>query len=508
MLTTRFAAVCVVGLAAAGCQEQAGSGFEDVAQAELSIVGGSNDTTHQAVVAWIHNGKCSATIVARQGSTGYALTAAHCVNGNAGELRQGNNHNNPDRTYPVTTWTVHPGYALSDAYDVAMVQFSGADAATPILPMLTAAQDNINTGMSLDAVGYGITPNNNSTRRHVQLVVDFDSELLIGYDQTSSGICSGDSGGSSLHTIASTEYVAGVHSFTTGTNCTGNEVLGVDIRVSAVLDTFINPYINGQPTGTQTCDQCIDAHYWLGECGDESAACGANNFCGSYRDCLNACNSYSCQVACGVDNPNGKWQFDLISSCICSTCSVECAGDNYCEQPPACFLQSPIADCQTCYEDACCDEVTQCAADEYCYDCMTSLGPDINCPNDPTVAAMLGCLDTNCSRECPGGNPGTGGGGGGDGGMGAGGMGTGGMGSGAGGDQGATGGSGANDAATEPFVVESGCGCRLDKPRDQRPSAWLAAFGLTFMVAARRRRERAGSRGRVRAERRCRTSQR
>jgi hypothetical protein len=58
------------------------------------IINGTPDSTYAPVVAYLHGGKCSATIVHVDGDTGYAVTAAHCISGQLGLLRQGDNHAN------------------------------------------------------------------------------------------------------------------------------------------------------------------------------------------------------------------------------------------------------------------------------------------------------------------------------------------------------------------------------------------------------------------------------
>jgi MYXO-CTERM domain-containing protein len=500
MRALRVMGTCVVMLCVMACDESSDWPEENFGAAEQGIVNGSLDTTHAAVVTWLHGSKCSATIIGVNGGTGYALTAAHCVGGGLGNLYQGNNDVNADVVYPVTDATRHPKYlnagcfeGTCTGFDVAMLTFSGASGATPTLPVLSKPMDNIVVGNFLLAVGYGATPSNNTLRRNANLAVIFESEVLVEFNQVTTGICSGDSGGPSLKTVSSVEYVAGVHSFVSQGGCTGSGAIGADIRTGPYLNTFINQYISGNNFGTLTCDECVDAHNRLGVCVDEIQTCFGSQPCQDWVDCVNNCNTQPCQIACGLSNPGGKTVYDAIDACACNSgCVQECAGDSMCDAPPQCYLTSSLPACQTCFETSCCNEVTACAADDFCFSCISSLTPDPNCPNDPTTSALLTCLSTNCDPECPGGNTsGSGGGGAGAGGMGAGGMGTGGAGVGADPTTVGAGGAGAGgnnvDDNEEPEVVEGGCGCRVDAPQKETSFGWLALLGLGLAGVRRRR---------------------
>ncbi|MCA9623775.1 MAG: hypothetical protein KC731_32355, partial [Myxococcales bacterium] len=357
-------------------------GDEEVAAASDEVFGGSLDTTHQAVVAWLNGGKCTATIVAVQGNQGYALTAAHCVpgGGNLGNLRQGNNHANGsyDVQYPVVEAVVHPEYNVASAYDFAMVRFTGATGSTPIIAALASSQDNIGNGTQLDIVGYGQTENGNTTlRHHVVKPTSNTSEVSLYFNQPTSGMCFGDSGGGIIQNIAGTDYVVGVNQAVENNDCTGTSIAG---RVSAVKSTFIDPFINGQPFQDQTCDQCTDAHTQGGGlCLDDVLACFSNTFCDQYVQCRSGCTTLPCVVGCDQSYPGGKQLYDQIIGCMCTSCSSECNGDSLCAPPPACYLDVVNDTCQSCYEGACCAEATACAGDAGCLDCTLSLLPADSC---------------------------------------------------------------------------------------------------------------------------------
>jgi MYXO-CTERM domain-containing protein len=483
-----------VGLFA--CAEPQFDEDEWVATAQEGIVNGSLDTTHQAVVAWLHGSKCTATIVDVVGNEGYALTAAHCVNGNNGVLRQGNNHANGsfDVEYPVVETAVHPGYAASSAWDFAMLRFTGANGSTPVIPSLTKAQDNIGVNTQLDIVGYGQTENGGTTiRRHVVKPVINETAVMFNYNQTTSGMCFGDSGGPNIHDIGNAEYVAGVNSAVQNNDCSGQSRAG---RVSAITSSFVEPFINGTQFQLQTCDECTAAHSQVfdGDCVNQLSACFSDSGCSDWIDCRNACNSLPCAVQCDQTHAAGKALYDTAIDCLCITCNLQCSNDQLCDEGAACYLDAVNDECQGCYEGACCAEATACAGDQDCVDCATSIAPAANCPDVPTWANFVSCTQQSCGDSCNymlgGGEGGAGAGGGGVGGGAVGGGGVGGATSGPGGDPvggvGASGGAPAND--DEGQVIEGeGCSCHSGGGNDSQSALTWLALGLA--VCWRRRRD-------------------
>ena len=143
---------------------------EQVAESEDEIIGGTADTTTKAVV-WLfdENGgsSCSGTIIAKNGSTGWVLTAGHCsgmdyaVQANNYESCFNNNDPNCEAVYPVTADQAHPNWNgdAGNGYDFRILTVSGA-ANAPVIP---AAQnpDGISVGTSIVAGGDGAPPGHN-----------------------------------------------------------------------------------------------------------------------------------------------------------------------------------------------------------------------------------------------------------------------------------------------------------------------------------------------------------
>jgi hypothetical protein len=213
------------------------------------IVNGTPDTTHDAVVAVFDSAtssQCSGTVIAVSGTSGVVLTAAHCLP--ADTVVMGDDYFAPSAiVYDVIDSLGHPQWNPTDpdaGYDFALLRFAGADGATPVIPALTPAEDQLAIGMQLLEVGYGVTApigGENTLRRAFTGTIADLSSLLIEFSSTSGGTCAGDSGGPAL-TIG-TERVAGV----TSLGDVGCNIYSLKGRVSVVYDGFIAPFLGGTP---------------------------------------------------------------------------------------------------------------------------------------------------------------------------------------------------------------------------------------------------------------------
>lgn len=308
-------------------------GEEQVAESEDEIIGGTADTTTKAVV-WLfdENGgsSCSGTIIAKNGSTGWVLTAGHCsgmdyaIQANNYESCFNNNDPNCEAVYPVTADQAHPSWNgdAGNGYDFRILTISGA-ANAPVIP---AAQnpDGISVGSSIVAVGYGITSannNSNTLRRRVTESVDelYGNPPLVFSDQTDgTGSCSGDSGGPILFN----NTVVGVTSFG-DQNCTQYGAYG---RVQAVYSSWIAGVIGG--VVMPNCDDCFaSATQPSGACGSQYTACVNNQDCIDFANCANACATDACIQGCANQHPSGYNTYAAIVDCGCTACANECANE-------------------------------------------------------------------------------------------------------------------------------------------------------------------------------------
>jgi hypothetical protein len=376
---------------------------EGVGTTEEAIINGEPEFGRPAVVGYLRNGSLgTVTIISVKGTTGYALTAAHCLGADLGSLVTGQSvFDQQAKSYPVTKAVAHPGYAKAKLYDIAVLTFSGADAMTPKLAVLPAASDDLKSGKSVDLVGYGKTADSGGQtglKHHRVLNMKAVSSLRLVYDQMAGGLCSGDSGGPSIYE-PSQSFVAGVHSFVSSNNgsCL---VEGTDIRVSAFVDSFINPVIEGKPIGLQTCNQCTEAHAFSGSCTEAVSKCYQSKSCGSYEACIGKCKTASCSLECEVAHPAGKQLYDGILACVCDTaCAAECDSAAFCN-PPTCGMTVAGASCQSCLESSCCAEAQACSKSLTCLECTGMLVPGAGCADDPVTTAYETCLATSCADAC------------------------------------------------------------------------------------------------------------
>jgi len=378
---------------------------------QAPIINGNLDTTHQAVVAvFLGMGACSGTIIHRNGGNAWVLTAAHCVTPSPPQLvAQGDDHDNPDATYPVADYAYHPAYTQAGGiFDFAVVRITGATASTPVIPAQTPAEDNLAVGTQVRHVGYGITwhPNGYTSERHETTnTLNGLASYYFDYLQPTSGPCSGDSGGPAL-TVGGAERVAGVIS---GGDQTCSQY-GVSGRVSSVYDSFILPFINGTPV-TMTCNECFTgATQGAGACMGQVDACFGDADCDALVSCMDPCGTQTCVLGCISAHPAGYVLYRSIFDCVCSTgCSTECAGDDLCTRN----LGEPCnagAECGSgiCADGVCCNQ----ACDGQCEACdrATSLGSCVAiqgaphgdrppCADDGSVCggSCNGALRSDCS---------------------------------------------------------------------------------------------------------------
>lgn len=322
------------------------------------IIGGTADNVNHATVALAPQGSeaiCSGTIIAKNGSTGYVLTAAHCIKGDphaAGfpanapppiaVVLQANDYincfqgqGNPalcDAVYSVTGVQVHPGFPTSQipqsqsiVDDFAIITFAGANSGTPVVP--PASSDGLGVGQNLELSGYGLTsyPNGFTTqRRHVTTPVSQLFGLQIVFDQTNGkGSCNGDSGGPAYKVIGGQQQVVGVTSF----GDQGCTQIGVYGRVQAVYNDFIAPIIGGAVM--ETCDSCtLSAVNQGGACYGNVQACLGDTSCKALYDCLAVCaaNDNTCVQNCAnASNQAAIDMFNGIFQCSnCTACSAYC----------------------------------------------------------------------------------------------------------------------------------------------------------------------------------------
>lgn len=413
-----FAIVTAAGIVA--CSSQTSDPFASH-EVKSPIINGQLDSAHPSVVALLQQGAgdtgsaCTATIIKTDVAkgVGYALTAAHCVEGLSGGtpkpsdffVVEGQDYSDQTNAvvYTVTAFQKHPSYGgnAGDPYDFAMVKIAGVDATTKVTPHATKAVDALKLSQKVDVLGYGKTSDTDTmnTKRHIinKPIAELTS-LLLGFDQANGGLCQGDSGGPVIANFGGKDYVVGVNSFVASNSGTCLQG-GYSGRISAA-QAWVDGYISGTGgTDTQTCDECAAAvTAGKGACVDEQQACGADAACVAYNDCLNACGASdtACATKCASSNAAGKPLFDTYISCIQTACKAPCSAT--CGFAFDSSMDGGAAN--KCFEGSCCAEGSACADDATCSSCFgASSPPAATCQKNAAFAALAGCIQTSCATE-------------------------------------------------------------------------------------------------------------
>jgi hypothetical protein len=313
---------------------------EEVGSLRQPIVGGMEDTTHQAVIALIsvdslthpmHGETCTGTVIAVDGGAGIVLTAAHCFEHfDAGwpmVAVMGDDYSDfLDAGRPVRDVLLHPFYShLSGggfADDFALLRFDVPSGLMPV-PALPPELDDLQIGTPLTLVGFGFTNHTDVNTRRMEITRPLwqldDTQLAFDQSHGAGGQCQGDSGGPALYA----GHVAGVISY----GDTACAMSGVSGRVSNVYDGFVATYLRNEPPSMeQSCGDCQAQQLVSGgACFTQYQRCTSDPACVSVATCENACGADGgCVSACAQQSAQGATEYDAIDACACAACA-QCA---------------------------------------------------------------------------------------------------------------------------------------------------------------------------------------
>ena len=400
----------------------------------LAIVNGEADWPEElpGVVRLERGGRtCSGTIVGTDGSTAWALTAAHCgidpydlvyVGRPVETVRIG-----PvladSTTLPVGRMTVHPRYDLDrheitgnvdpwpigSSWDFALVEVPDAAPLVEsfaIAPM-TSVEDDVAPGTPLRVGGWGIsvwpdvTP---GVRQRGATSVDeivptarTAADLLI-VDESggAAGPCFGDSGGPAVVDGPDGPRVAGVASgnVTVVAPCADKATYA---RVSQAED-FVAAVLAGEAIEPASCASCaVHASAPAGACEATGATVNGGSV-GALLDCLRRASWSDC--ASGDPAAAGALQdhYDCLSA-ACAQCPPGVA------TLARCGIDydglGPCADCLLAAGD-CCALTSRCQHEGACSRCLNRTDMPDGCADDPlfleTIACVRGACDDSCGR--------------------------------------------------------------------------------------------------------------
>jgi hypothetical protein len=265
-------AICLVallGLVPAGCSFELcvdeDAALERLGDAASPIIGGEPDLVNDATLALLltnddgSRALCSASMIHRRGDVGYALTAAHCVQGTVDDVLLTRDlgpclAGDPCGVrYQPIDWRAHPGYV--EQYlriDVAVVRFAIGDGPSPPVVPPAEEDDGVLVGDTIEISGFGqVEPGASGTvpfqtrRNHVTVPVASSTEKLLRIDaSTGKTACFGDSGGPAY--AGAPRRVVGVAS-SSDAEC---RFFAHYQRVGAFMEGFIRPIL------LEDCDDC------------------------------------------------------------------------------------------------------------------------------------------------------------------------------------------------------------------------------------------------------------
>lgn len=426
---TRFAAwlSCGLALSIGAC-----TSVPAPARRSLAIVNGEPDDPEAwpGVVRVEGGGRfCSGTIVAADDTTGWVMTAAHCVLSHYGLGYVGR----PIDTvwlgrviaeaapFPATRTFVHPRFdfvraeiegnvdpwPVGSAWDVALVEV--ADAGGTFGPLaiapLGAAEDALAAGTALSIAGFGITdpPDGYPAERfrgttavHSIVTTARAQADLVIVDESggAGGPCFGDSGGPAVVDTGGGLRVAGVAS--------GNVAVVAPCGDKATYarasqaEGFVAAVRAGETPVPESCSACaIVAGAPGGACEGTAAALGGPGFAS-----LQACLAGTAWDDCAAADPDAAADLQAQYDCLVGACAVCTPGIAALAR---CGLDydgaGPCADCLVASPD-CCALLSRCEHDPACQPCVNRTDFPPSCLDDPLFADAVSCARGACGEPC------------------------------------------------------------------------------------------------------------
>lgn len=335
-----------LAFAAASCTpfDEEPSSPERSDAAASSIIFGTPDEENQAtVLVKSAASRCTGVLVAREGSKGFVLTAAHCDDPVevfiTAAMSECELPNGACLKATVTRSARHPSWVDgARSFDLQVVEIDGLVGDEQVVPIGNSLE-LVSLGTPLEFSGFGLSNNEAGVLVDLKTRLHSFSEVATlspngtepnlnlawaqSYDGPAGGMCSGDSGGPIYVGSGAEKRVIGVHS----SGFCDRYGLGV---LLAHLEPFIQAFISEQPlpAATETCDTCT-ARRLADNCASLATECVDDEGCLVADTCYTLCPDQACRAQCLVGDPGAELLAQIVACGLegCEElCGVEAPG--------------------------------------------------------------------------------------------------------------------------------------------------------------------------------------